>query len=861
MHFHSHSYDTAAALYSNGDFEQALYALNSLIAVSTANPEALNLAAICCYRLNRLDDAERHWRRTIDDYPDHAGSYGNLANLLMSQGRVADAESVYRRAILIRPDFAEAHYNLGNLLRQLGRPDEAEACLREALRGRPDLAEAHYNLANLLSARGRFAEAEAAYRNATAARPDYAEAHNNLGNMLREEGRLDEARRALLRAVRARPGFEVAHHNLGLLLQQSGNYARALAFHRRATELRPDYVEAHCGAGHSLTSLVRFAEAEAAFRAALAIRADDADAFMGLARVQRELGRHDHAERAYRHVIALQPDNADARACLADTLHAQRRPHEAEAAYRAALAMRPDNAEWHYNLGVLLGAHGRLAEADAAYRRVIALRPDHAHALTNLGRIVRDLDRLPEAESLLRQSIAISPDSAEAHNNLASVLKDMSRMDEAIDEFRRAVACAPDNECVHRNLNYALTYHAETPKEILDECLRFAARHEAPLLDAPVRHTNDRSPSRRLKIGYVAPDFRAHCQSMFTAPVLAQHDHASFEIVCYASVRQPDEITQLMRPMADLWRDVHGLDDAQLAQVIRDDGIDVLVDLTMHMASGRPLLFARRPAPVQVQWLAYPGTTGSRAIHYRLTDPWIDPPGQSTSERYSEQSVWLPETFWCFDPRVTTPDAPGVGPLPAERNGHITFGCLNNPCKASARTLRMWAAILAAVPDARFVLLAGAGPRERFGERLSALGVDMSRVRFVGYQDRVAYLRTYRDIDIGLDTFPYNGHTTSLDALWMGVPVPSRAGETSCSRAGLSLLMNLGLPELVAHDDDAYVDIVTRLANDRPRLAELRASLRTRLEASPMMNAPRFTRHLEDAYRRMWREWCALPAG
>ncbi|MDR5738355.1 hypothetical protein [Caballeronia sp. LZ019] len=210
---------------------------------------------------------------------------------------------------------------------------------------------------------------------------------------------------------------------------------------------------------------------------------------------------------------------------------------------------------------------------------------------------------------------------------------------------------------------------------------------------------------------------------------------------------------------------------------------------------------------------------------------------------------------------MTTPDAPDDGPLPAERNGVITFGCLNNPCKASARTLRMWAAVLAAVPEARFILLAEAAPRARYSQQLSALGVDMSRVTFVGYQERVAYLSTYNEIDIGLDTFPYNGHTTSLDALWMGVPVPSRAGETACSRAGLSLLMNLGLPELIGHDDDAYVEIVTRLANDRPRLAALRASLRSRLEASPMMNAPRFTRHLESAYRQMWRAWCDESAG
>ncbi|MDR5854559.1 tetratricopeptide repeat protein [Caballeronia sp. LZ062] len=861
MVFDPNLYHTAAAHCSNGRFEDALHILQPMLDDPAADPEARNLAAVCCYRLNRPDEAETHWRRIIETHPDHAGSYGNLANLLMAQGRMADAEAVYRRTIALRPDFAEAHYNLGNLMRKVERAAEAEACFRAALRLRSDLAEAHYNLASLLNDTGRVAEAETAYLNAISVRPDYAEAFNNFGNLLREQGRLKEARTALRRAIALRPDFDIAHQNLGLLLQQMGQCARAQLFHRRATQLKPDYLEAHCSLGEALLAIKRSAQAAAAFEAALAIRADCTQALVGLARARRDTGRIEDAERIYREVLALQPDQPEALAGLAPILHDSDRLEEAEAIYRALIARHTDSASAHYNLGVLLGSQNRLHEAEAAYRRAIALRPDFAHAYTNLGRILTDMKRLPAAEAILRRSIAIEPESAEAHNNLATVLKDMSRMEEAIESFRRAVACGPDNECVHRNLNYALTYHAEEPQTILDECLRFAARHEAPLLADAVGHTNDRSASRRLKIGYVAPDFRTHCQSMFTLPVFAQHDHASFEIVCYASVKHPDALTDQFRGMADVWHDVHALDDAALAERIRDDRIDVLVDLTMHMAGGRPLLFARRPAPVQVQWLAYPGTTGSRAIRYRLTDPWIDPPEQpGVGERYSERSVWLPETFWCFDPRVATRGAPDVGPLPAERNQYITFGCLNNPCKASDRTLRMWAAVLAATPEARFILLAEPGARERFSERLNALGVDMSRVAFIGYQEREVYLNTYNAIDIGLDTYPYNGHTTSLDALWMGVPVPSRAGETACSRAGLSLLTNLGLPELVAHDDAAYVDIVMRLASDIPRLAALRASLRSRLESSPMMNAPRFTRNLENAYRAMWREWCATAS-
>jgi protein O-GlcNAc transferase len=860
MSFDPNIYQSAAAHFSGGRYHEALTTLSAMLEGSPAHPEVLNLAAACCYYMNRLEEAESHWRRAISENPDVAGNYANLGNLLLAQGRLSDSESMYRQAIRLKPDFAQAHYNLGNILNRLGRHEEGEAALLDALSAMPEFAEAHYNLGNLRRDQGRVDEAEQALRAAIAVRPDYAEAYNNLGNLLRGTGKLKEARAALRRAVALQPGSAEMHLNLGHVLRDAGQVARALAFYRRAGDLRPDYPDAWLSQAAAALALERPREAETAFRALLAIRADDPQGLSGLGGALANQERFAEAEAAYRHVLSLAPGDAVARGNLAFVLLRQGRIQEAESAYRTALAMQPAAAELHFNLGVLLAEQERLSEAEAAYRRAIALEPDYVQAHNNLGRVVRDLGRLREAEAILRRAVAIGPDIFEAHNNLGGVLKDMGLMDEAIEEFRRAVACAPDTETVHRNLNYALTYHAEDPREILDECLRFAAHHEAPFLSEAVRYANGRDPSRRLRVGYVAPDFNVHCQSMFTSPVFGAHDHAAFDIVCYSSTAATDEITASIRAKVDLWRDVHELSDEALARLIRDDRIDVLVDLTLHMSRGRPLLFARRPAPVQVQWLGYPGTTGSSAIRYRLTDPWIDPPGRpDVDARYSERSVRLPETFWCVDPRVTSPDAPEVGPLPALANGHITFGCLNNPCKASERTLRMWAAVLAAVPDARFVLLSPHGARERVIERLSALGTEVTRIELVNYQSRELYLQTYNRIDIGLDTFPYNGHTTSLDALWMGVPVPSRAGETAVSRAGLSFLMNLGLGDLVAHDDDTYVDIVSRLAGEVPRLTDLRATLRARLEASSMMNAPRFTRHLEQAYRDMWQAWCDAP--
>ncbi|MGO9467828.1 MAG: hypothetical protein ACLQVF_27130, partial [Isosphaeraceae bacterium] len=348
-----------------------------------------------------------------------------------------------------------------------------------------------------------------------------------------------------------------------------------------------------------------------------------------------------------------------------------------------------------------------------------------------------------------------------------------------------------------------------------------------------------------------------HAMSFVTTPVLLAHDHEHFEIYCYADVARPDEITARLHSLADVWRNIAGLSDEQVSQRVRQDRIDILVDLTMHMAGNRLLAFARKPAPIQVSWLAYPGTSGVRTIDYRLTDRYIDPPGLHDHD-YSEESIRLPDAFWCYDPLA---GEPAVSALPAVENGSITFGCLNNFCKVNDSVLKLWAQVLKAVDGSRLLLLApGGSVRGRTLDLLEREGVRRDRVTFVARQPRPRYLELYHRIDIGLDTFPYNGHTTSLDAFWLGVPVVTLVGPTPVARAGLSLLTNLGLSELVAETPDQFVSIAVALAGDVPRLCELRATLRDRLRASPLMDAPRFARMVEAAYREMWRRWCEKQA-
>jgi protein O-GlcNAc transferase len=627
---------------------------------------------------------------------------------------------------------------------------------------------------------------------------------------------------------------------------------------QRALALDPGHVEAGNDLGAVLMRAGRHEEAESAFRQAIASAPSHARAHYNLGLLLQAQSRPGEAEAALRLALDHQPQFAKAWNALGNLLHEQGRSDEAEAALRRAIAAAPDDADALNNLGGLLAAAGRHAEAQPLIERALALRPGFTEAWCNLGNIFAQTERNGEAIDAWQRAVDLDPGLSHTLVLLAGLHMQASEMQTSLNLMRRAVAADPANESAHCDLAYATMFATDDGAAIRAEAERFSCQHEAPFLGAVVRHANTPAASRRLRVGYVSPDFRNHCQSLFTLPLFAHHDHQAFEIVCYSSVEAPDVITQRIAGHVDLWRDVRTLDDTTLAQQIRDDGVDILVDLTMHMAKARRRLFAMRPAPVQVAWLAYPGTTGSPAIGWRLTDAQLDPPGvPGVDEQYTERSLRLPDTFWCYAPFDEVARSVEISPLPARAAGHITFGCLNNPCKLTDATLALWSPVFAALPDAKLILMATPGTmRERLETRLAAHGIDPARVRFVGFQRLVDYLGTYAQIDIALDTFPYNGHTTSLDAFWMGVPVPTRAGRVAASRAGLSLLANLGLPELAAHDDAGYARIVVELARDLPRLAALRANLRERMVASPLMDGPRFARGMEAAYRSMWRAWC-----
>ena len=544
-------------------------------------------------------------------------------------------------------------------------------------------------------------------------------------------------------------------------------------------------------------------------------------------------GRLAEAEAICRGIVGAQPDHADALHLLGMLAYESGELLAARTLIARAIALQPNAANFHNNLGLVLEAEGRGEDALLAFGAALQIRPDFAEAHANLGGALCDLRRTEAAIAECRAALALQPDFAEAHCILGNALREEGRGAEAIASHRRAVESDPGNALLHSTLIFAL--QCAGAEGLRDEQARWNARHATMAMQP---HDHDANPVRRLKVGYVSPDFRHHSIAHFLLPLLEAHDRAEVEVFCYSSVPRPDAVTQRMARAAGVWRDVRTLPDADLAARIRADGIDILVDLTMHSAHNRLPVFARKPAPVQVSWLAYPGGTGLDRIDWRLTDPHLD---------RAPDAFPLPDCWCCFAPIAEFPPVSG---LPALSTDGVTFGSLNSFAKVNDAALRCWARILAAVPMSRLLMVCPEGrSRARVAE---FFGAHSTRVEFASHRPFADFVQLAERIDIALDTFPCQGMTTTCHALWMGLPVVALAG------VGRSVLSAIGCAEWAVDSEDAYVRRAVHLASDLPRLAEWRATMRARMERSPLMDAPRFARNVERAYRSMWERWCSL---
>ncbi len=774
-------------------------------------------------------------------------------------GRYKEAVQVLQNWLASNQKDASAHALLSQVL-SLDKQDElAWEALNAALSINPVLPIVRRNYARLLLKQQKLEEglqaAQAAYQS------EATEPENQLvlAAALIANGQNERASQLVANALQSRPDYAEAYANRALLKLGGNDLAGALSDTQKSLSIKPHLTQLWGMLGSLRYQLKDLPGAIDALEKALCYEPDNIGHLVNLGEFKRQAGAVEAAIVLLEKAAALAPDNANAWVNLGAAFQQAQRILDAKSAYVKALEIAPMQAEVAYNLGTLLQELGRLDDAVASYRRALEIKPDFAEAHSNLGIALQELGRLDDAVAGYRRALEIKPDLAEAYNNLGNALKDFGRLDDAVASYYRALKFKPGYAKAHSNLLFTHNYLSDQPAIVLlAEARRFGDLVERQA-NAYQEWPNLPDPDRCLRVGLVSGDLRTHPVGYFVESMLAalaSHATGRLELIAYPCHFLSDALTERIKASCCGWHSAVGLSDESLARRIRDDRIDILIDLSGHTAHNRLPMFAWKPAPVQVSWLGYFATTGVAAMDYLIADPWTVPPAE---EAYFTENIWhLPETYLCF----TVPDADvQVGLLPALSNHHITFGCFNNLTKMNDAVVALWARVLQAVPGSRLLLktkqLGEAAGRATTLQRFAVHGIGVDRLILEGASPRAELLASYHRVDIALDPFPYPGGTTSVESLWMGVPVLTKQGDRFLSHIGETIAHSAELLDWIAVDESDYVAKAVIYASDLDQLARLRGRLRRQVLASPLFDAPRFARHFETALRDMWIQWCA----
>lgn len=686
---------------------------------------------------------------------------------------------------------------------------------------------------------------------------------NKINNLLhsaleqQQVGNLRKAEHIFYRILNLQPYNADAYYGLGNVQMDGGNLDKALTSYEKAIELNPDHPGAYYNLGSIVLEKGKLDEAIQYYQKSLQLNPKCADTYNTIGAIFKTKNDFEEAIKYFRQAIQLDPNFAQPYNNLGLIFQAKRLLDESIEYFRKSLQIDPSYAKAHYNLGNVLQEKGQLDEAIARYQKVIELTPKFIDAYERLGITLVKEGKVDEAIEYYNRALSIKPDFAGIYVSLGRALAGQGKSEEAEACFRKALKISPNFPACYSNLLFLMLYSSRyDAQSILSVHLEFAKHCVNPFFTSVISHDNDKSLDRRLKIGYVSPDFREHSVSYFFEPVLLVHNRKNFKIYCYSDVATPDKLTDRIKAETDEWRNLVGMSDDQADELIREDRIDILVDLAGH-TSPRILLFARKLAPVQVSWIGYPATTGLSTIDYKIVDNLTDPPGM-TEQFYTEKLIRMPESFLCY---MSDKEIPEINPLPTLLTGHITFGSFNSFVKIAPPVFSLWSRILKTIPHSRLIMKAWSfsdkAARQYALNMFAGEGISADRIALLPPEkSAMSHLMQYNRIDIGLDTFPYNGTTTTCEALLMGVPVITLAGNTHVSRVGMSLLSNVGLSDLIAKTPDEYVAIAENLAGDLKKLQYLREHLRGMMSQSPLTDAERFTSNLENYYRTMWENWC-----
>lgn len=846
-------YNLGAVLQEQHRYPEAEDAYRRAIALDPDFAEAIYNLGVLLDEAGRQPAAEDCYQSVLQLHADHVGARLNLGIGFKARGRFVEAEACFRNLLVRVPTYVPAYEHLGELLESAARYPEAEQCYRQAVTIAPNNPNLVLRRAALCRRMCRYEEADRFYRTYVALRPEDVSGLNDLALVLKESGRTEEAESICRRALAKDEAPPELHNTLGLILLDADKPGDAEAAFRTALAKRTDYPDALSNLGVALCEQKRYGEAEACHREALEMAPDSAAVLTNLGSTLYMRERFPEAEAAYRRALKADSRFPEALHNLGSVLLTIGRLAEAEASFKEALRFRPGYFDAHMNLGVFYNTLGRSIEAERAFRNALSLKPANSRALTLLSVALRDQGRLSESESACIAALETGIDEADAYGNLSITLRELGRLKESEAAARKALAIKPDFLDVIGNLLFDYNYGLHRDE---DTCLSEAKRYGVLVgarATGKFRSWVCGDEPECLRVGIVSGDLRDHSVGHFFESVVKALDPKRIELIAYPTHYEVSDLTRRIKPFFSAWKPLVGLNDEAAAKQIHGDGIHVLLDLSGHTAHNRLPLFAWKPAPVQASWLGYCATTGVAEMDYYIADSWTL---QSSQEQYFTETIWrLPESYLCF----SEPHEGGeVSALPALRNGFLTFGSFNNLTKMTDEVVTLWADLLRTVPGSRLLLkakqLKDASVADRVRERFVAHGIEASRLQLEGpIAGRGGHLTTYERVDIGLDPFPYNGVTTTMEALWMGVPVLSLAGERFLARQGVGILNNAGLGDWVAADGTSLIVKAQSWSADLERLSALRADLRRRLKASPLLDAPRFARHFEESLFGMWR--------
>jgi len=669
-------------------------------------------------------------------------------------------------------------------------------------------------------------------------------------------GRLDAAVESYAQALQRKPVYPEVHCNLGVALHLQGRLDAASAHYRQAIASRPDFAEAHYNLANTLQALGQLDAAATHLRKALSIKPDLIQAHYNLGNLLKDQGKLDAAAASYRQVLAIDPGHAEVHNNLGSVLESQGQPLDAAAHYRSAIALKPNDLEAHNNLGNVLRMQGDQQAAVQQFQTAIAIDPQNAGAHSNLGNVLMDQGQINAAITHYRTALACNPEAAEAHSNLGSAWQTLGQLEEAVACLRQALRIKPHYSDAHSNLIFALDLMTSVPAAAQqEERQRWDIAHAAPLMRTHQPHANTAEPHRRLRIGYVSGDFRIHSAAAVFGAMLVHFDHSRFEVFAYSNTQKEDFYTQMFSQQVSCWRKIVGLSDAAAAALIRADQIDILVDLSGHSSDNRLLVFARKPAPIQITAWGYATSTGLKTMDVFFADPVVVPPEEKTL--FTEEVRYLPNVVGYFNALPT----PAINRLPALTSGHITFGSFNRLTKISESAFQVWAQVLSAIPDSRLVLKTGelgdAATRDRVAAYFTRAGINPQRIVMLGKTSWEEHMKAFGLIDIALDPFPHGGGVTTLEGLMMGIPVVTLHWNTIVGRLSASILTTLGMIDWIATSPQQYVEIAVQKARDLTALQSLRASLRGQLITSPIGNSAIYVAAVEQEYRTLWQRWCS----